>query len=307
MGNHERKHIRSALGETRAALSQNIVKAQLGEEYDEWLAYIETFSRHIELPEAILVHGMFEPGIALEDQRDTVVIGTLSGEKYMNDHYPEPWYVNYAGPKPLIVGHHDYLGQGDQPLIHNDLVYGIDTGAAHGGRLTALILPEFQMVSVPSREDHWAAQRWAYAVLAGSDRSNLDLDWETLEAFSKSAGANGLPTEKQDRAERCAAIATECQRMMSEVVRAANTLCQEIIDDLQRTDGWNDLSQSKQAARYAERVGAHPAARLLYAARRDGLNDSAVLRRARTPRELLRLAESLDIECRIRDQVEAER
>ena len=42
------------------------------------LAFMERFPRHIELPEAILIHGMFEPGIPLEQQKDTVVIGTLT-------------------------------------------------------------------------------------------------------------------------------------------------------------------------------------------------------------------------------------
>ena len=65
MGNHERKHLLSARGKVRPALSQKIVKAQLGERYDDWLDFMETLPRHIELPEAILVHGMFEPGASL--------------------------------------------------------------------------------------------------------------------------------------------------------------------------------------------------------------------------------------------------
>ena len=146
----------------------------------------ETFPRHIELPEAIVVHGMFEPGVPLEEQKDTVVIGTLTGEHYMEKHYAGPWYDHYAGPKPLIVGHHSYLRSGE-PLIREGLLYAIDTGCCHGFRLTALILPEFRIVSVPSRDDHWSRMRREFAALAGSGRDDLDLGWETLAAFAESA------------------------------------------------------------------------------------------------------------------------
>ncbi|MFH1417672.1 MAG: hypothetical protein ABII12_05220 [Planctomycetota bacterium] len=156
MGNHERKHTRSARGETRAALPQKIVRQQLGYRHEEWLAFMEMFPRCIELPEAILVHGMFEPHIPLEQQRNTAVIGTLTGEAHMSRHYAEPWYDTYDGRKPLVIGHHDYLKLGSEPLIIEGLVCGIDTGCCHGGRLTALILPEFRIVSTPARGDHWS-------------------------------------------------------------------------------------------------------------------------------------------------------
>ncbi|GMV97765.1 MAG: hypothetical protein AMXMBFR83_21200 [Phycisphaerae bacterium] len=159
MGNHERKHVRSERGEIQPAVSQIIVRRELGERYAGWVAFMASFPRHLELPEAILIHGMFEPGVPLAEQKDSVVIGTMSGELHMRNHYPSPWYEQYRGPKPLVFGHHDYLRQGGEPLIREGLVYGIDTGCVYGGRLTALILPEFRIVSVPSRENYWARIR----------------------------------------------------------------------------------------------------------------------------------------------------
>ncbi len=297
MGNHERKHIRSARGETRPALSQLIVRQQLGDRYEEWLAFMETLPRHVELPEAILVHGMFEAGISLEDQRDTVVIGTLTGEHYMEQHYPGPWYDHYQGPKPLIVGHHSYLRTGE-PLIREGLVYAIDTGVAHGGRLTALILPEFRVVSVASRGDHWTEQRRKYAVMAGSSRPDLDLDWETLTGFAESAGTDDLPPEERNRAERCAAIAEECDRLVERVLVRATEQSRQILDELRRTDDWAACAPKKQAARYAKCVGKSPAAPLLFAARGGKLDQALIRRRAKCPRELARLAQQLGIEVR---------
>ncbi|MFH0980551.1 MAG: metallophosphoesterase [Planctomycetota bacterium] len=303
MGNHERKHVRSARGQTRPALSQLIVRAQLGERYEAWLAFMDTFVRHIELPEATLVHGMLEPGVALDAQLDTVVIGTLTGEAYMQEKYPGPWYDHYTGPKPVVVGHHSYLGTGE-PLIREGLVYAIDTGCCHGGRLTALILPEFRIVSVPSREDYWTRTRRDYAVMAGSGRSDLDLDWETLAAFAESADTEDLPEANQERARRCKEIAEKCGRLVEAVVEAVVRQGNEALADLRRAGDWTTCAPRTQAARYAQRVAGHPAAPLLFAARRGELNAEAVFHRAKTPRGLAQLAGQLGIDAELEEYPE---
>jgi serine/threonine protein phosphatase 1 len=296
MGNHERKHIRSARGEVRAAFGQKIVRQQCGERYAEWLAFMETFPRHVELPEAILVHGMFEPGVPLEQQKDTVVIGTLTGEHYMTKNYAGPWYEHYDGAKPMIVGHHDYLNQGGPPLIHNDLVYGLDTAVAHGGRLTAMILPEFRIVSVPARADHWAEQRRQYAVLTDSSKSDLDLDLEKLAEYARSADTSNLSPKQRERARQCAEIDAECRKLLKQIMAAAESLCEAILGDLRRTDHWNSVSSREQAARYAKRASKSPAAQLLFAVRSGKLTDEVVLRCAKTPRELEQLARYFGID-----------
>lgn len=294
MGNHERKHILSARGSVRPALSQKIVRAQLGDRYEVWLDFMETFPRHIELPEAILVHGMFEPSVPLEDQRDTVVIGTLTGEHYMEQRYAGPWYGYYVGPKPLIVGHHHYLRNGE-PLIREGLLYAIDTGVAHGGRLTALILPGFELVSVPSREDYWSRVRREFAVMAGSARDDLDLDWETLAAFTESVGNEDLPGDQRDRAERCAVIAEECERLAVQVRDGVQELCRVILSELALADDWENLSPKKRVSRYAQRAQAHPLAQLLYPARQGCLDVREVYKRAKTPRVLVQMAQDVGI------------
>ncbi|UCF33982.1 MAG: metallophosphoesterase [Phycisphaerales bacterium] len=92
MGNHECNNIRSARGETKPELAQLILRHQLGERYEQWLLFMETFTRHVELPEAILAHGILEPGVPLEQQKGPVVIGALSGEKLLRETYSRPWY-----------------------------------------------------------------------------------------------------------------------------------------------------------------------------------------------------------------------
>ncbi len=298
MGNHERKHLLSARGETQAALSQRIVKAQCCDRYTDWLAFMETFPRHVELPEAILVHGMFEPGVPLVEQRDTVVIGTLTGERYMRQHYPDPWYDQYMGPKPLVVGHHIYLRTG-KPLIREGLLYAIDTGVAHGGRLTALILPGFNVVSVPSRGDHWAQARRSHARSMDSKQPVLDLDWQRL---ARLADAVGLAGHRRERAQRCAAVQTECARIVVSALSAIRSRCIEIIDELAHTSAWERSSPCAQVALYARHVRHHPLAELLNTAHRSQLSEMEIYRHFRSPRRLAQMAQQLQIESWLLDE-----
>lgn len=170
MGNHERKHVRSFRGEIPPALSQIITRQQLGAAYPEAIEFMQTLPRFIELDDALLVHGFFEPDVSLEEQRDTVLIGTLSGEKYLTQTYPRPWYELYRGSKPLVVGHRDFLGT-REPFVYQDRVFGLDTGCYHGGALTGLLLPDFKIVSVPSRKDYWSELKRAHRAVALSASS----------------------------------------------------------------------------------------------------------------------------------------
>jgi serine/threonine protein phosphatase 1 len=294
MGNHERKHVRSARGQTRAALSQRIVKAQLGEHYIQWVAFMETFPRHLDLPEATLVHGFFAPGVPLDQQRDNVVIGTLSGEAFMQGACAAPWYDHYDGPKPLVFGHHDYLRTG-QPVVRKGRVHGLDTGCAHGGRLTALVLPEFRLVSVPARADYWAQARMDYAVLAGSGRKDPDLDWEILAAFARSASMATLPAEKRERAARCALLWTECQRLMPAILAEASRIVARTLDGLAGAPDWDACSDRAKAGRYAREVGNHRARHLLFAARKGELTSESLQELCPTPRALQQAATALGL------------
>ncbi len=160
-GNHERKHIRSSRGEVKAALSQRITRQQLGDAYVNALAFFESLLLYLEFPEANIVHGYWEPGLPITEQRETVLAGTMGGEKHLRENYGRPWYELYDGDKPIIVGHHDYL-RNRQPFVYHERVFGIDTSCCHGGALTGMILPDFRFVSVPSHADYWREMRSAF-------------------------------------------------------------------------------------------------------------------------------------------------
>ena len=163
MGNHERKHIRSSRGEIKPALSQIISRAQLGDGYAGAVSFMATFPYFLELPEATLVHGYFEAGVALDQQNEMVLAGTLGGATLLQQRFGErPWYEFYDGAKPLVVGHHDYSGK-RQPFVYRDKVFGIDTDCCRGGALTGLLLPEFKLISVRSPVNYWEQTKKRYA------------------------------------------------------------------------------------------------------------------------------------------------
>ena len=159
LGNHECWHVQLSRGRTHPSITQKITRLQMGEQaYPAACDFMASLPRSIELPEAILIHGMFYPGVPLADQRDDVIMGMLPGREYIDGTCSKPWYLLYDDDKPLIVGHHDYQGNGE-PLIVKDKVFCIDTGCCNGGYLTGLILPDFQLVRVRSRANYWRTLR----------------------------------------------------------------------------------------------------------------------------------------------------
>ncbi|WP_035677559.1 metallophosphoesterase [Flavobacterium limnosediminis] len=160
MGNHERKHINNIL-----SYAQEIVKVQLGHEYDEFVDWLKKLDYYYETDDAIIVHAAFEHDRDLYAQREDVLSGSTSGERYLEKKYvPETyWSEYYKGDKPIIYGHHVV---GDNVKIVGN-TYGIDTGACHGGYLTAIELPGFIIHQVKSKKDYWEEEqkKWQIEVL----------------------------------------------------------------------------------------------------------------------------------------------
>lgn len=169
MGNHERKHLYGILN-----YAQEIVKVQFGAAYPEFLQWLQNLEYYHETPEAIIVHAAFEPDKDLAAQREDVLCGSTAGERYLEQQFPAEtyWSDHYLGNKPIIYGHHVV---GDQAKIVNN-TYGIDTGACHGGYLTALELPGFIIHQVKVQTDHWKVEqtKWQLPVLQAKN-------WEEME------------------------------------------------------------------------------------------------------------------------------
>jgi serine/threonine protein phosphatase 1 len=167
LGNHERAHRRALRRPDRPGdFCQQVTRVQLGPTYAESVAVVKTLPLYCDWPEAVVVHGFWEPCVALERQQERVLCGTAWGEQVVAGRCRRPWYELYDGPKPLVVGHREYA-DGGRPFLYRDRVFGIDTGCCYGRRLSGLILPEFRLVSVPARADYWAETCRRYAHLRG--------------------------------------------------------------------------------------------------------------------------------------------
>jgi hypothetical protein len=237
MGNHERKHVRGGRGEIQLSNSQRISKIQLGDAYPEALQWMGGMPLFLELSEAVVVHAYLEPGVPLLEQNPTVLCGTMGGEKHMRANYDRPWYELYAGEQPVIVGHKGYTSS-NQPFIYKDKVFGLDTNCVTGNSLTGLLLPAFQIISVPSRGNLWRSVRQAHRV------AKKPAVVRVMESWSEEENA-----------------------ALAELIERVKSASQVILARLQFTPGYNELKPRQQAMLYGEMAGDGLAAVLLQLAR----------------------------------------
>lgn len=264
MGNYERKHIRSFRGELQPALSQRITRHQLEDGYPEAVAWMECLPLYLELPEAVLVHGYLETGIPLEAQRENVLCGTMGGDHYLRSTYDRPWYELWDDEKPVIVGHMDYLRTGE-PFIYQDHIFGLDTGCAHGRFLTGLILPDFRLISVASRGDHWSALRNQYRM----EKSKQAAEIRTKIDFSE-------PWDE------------DSERGLDLIMAFVRTESERLLAELEKTPGFHQLTSRHQAKTYADLVSEFPADALFHLARIRKLSKESA-------RRILREAEQIEV------------
>jgi diadenosine tetraphosphatase ApaH/serine/threonine PP2A family protein phosphatase len=159
MGNHDLKVIRAAMalrrGETpEASAGHRRAAESLGDEDVDWLAALP-YALRLEEHGAIVVHAGLVPGVALGEQseRDLVTMRSVTkkGEASSRIEDGVPWASLWKGPELVLFGHDAVRGLQEHPHA-----IGLDTGCVYGGRLTGLLLPERELVSVPA-ERAWAA------------------------------------------------------------------------------------------------------------------------------------------------------
>jgi hypothetical protein len=265
MGNHERKHVRGSRHEVKLARSQQISRIQFGDSYADALAFMESLPLYLELPEAVIVHGYFEPGVPLEQQRSSVLCGTMGGESYLRDHYEQVWYELYDGSKPLLVGHENYTGT-DQPFVYKDRVFGLDTDCVHGKALTGVLLPAFRFVSVPSRANHWMQVRRMYP-----------------------------KPEKKSQPVRVFVERDEDEKLvLAHLIEQIYQRCQSILQQLQTEEDYTNLSARKQALRFGEQAGKGMVSTLMHLARVAKLDTLTAQKIIKTPESLNHLLQETD-------------
>jgi hypothetical protein len=191
LGNHEDKHLRSARDELRPALSQIVCREQAGDSYQDLLDYFAELPLHLDLDEALIVHAGYEPDLSIAEQpRNVLLRCKWPGDRGFGSG-PMSWVTRYQGERPVVYGH----SVSEEPRIVGR-TFGIDTGACHGGKLTALLLPSERIVSVQARADYWTREKLDRRGKFGRPNDELIASAEAslkklLTAFPSPEGAGG--------------------------------------------------------------------------------------------------------------------
>ncbi len=153
-GNHDQAVLRWQEPSTRAsAPDRGPLHLRLARELsDEDWSVLQSLPLWLHLPDlgVLVVHGGIVPGVALEDHDPELIMNmrTLrpdgTGSRRAEDGVL--WGSRWPGPERVIFGHHATAG-----LQLHPHALGLDSGCVYGHGLTACILPEDRIVTVPSR------------------------------------------------------------------------------------------------------------------------------------------------------------
>jgi hypothetical protein len=119
---------------------------------DKSYAYLESLPYWHRIPayNLIAVHAGIVPTLPLEEQhpRDVVTMRSLKPDGTASSRMNQgvPWATKWKGPELVVFGHDAVRGLQQHPFA-----LGLDTGCCYGRELTAYLLPEKKLVSVPAK------------------------------------------------------------------------------------------------------------------------------------------------------------
>lgn len=146
LGNHDAHVLRGVAGDDDVRAGHLAVARSLKPDDVSWLQarplWLRLGGAHV------VVHGGFVPGLPLDEQERDVVLNlrsiTESG-KPSKKLDGTPWAALWRGPEHVVFGHDAVRG-----LQRHPFATGLDTGCVYGNALTALVLPDGDLVSVPA-------------------------------------------------------------------------------------------------------------------------------------------------------------
>lgn len=153
-GNHDERLVAWRRGESDKPLgpAHRPDAARLSDADWRWLEALPLFLRLPEL-DTIVVHGGLVAGVPLEQQDPHVLMNLRSirpdGTPSKRVDAGEPWAKRWPGPELVVFGHDAMRGLQRWPHA-----IGLDTGCVYGGRLSALVLPEREIVSVAAHRPY---------------------------------------------------------------------------------------------------------------------------------------------------------
>jgi len=153
LGNHDRAVLRGLRGEAGLKASQEKCVRELEGGRERYAAFLGSLPRFLDLGSHVVVHAGVRPGVPLasQDEDDLVELRTLGPDRASREGVA--WYEVYDGPQTVLFGHWPAA-----PVRRGPRALGLDTGCVYGYRLTAYLLEEDRLVSVPARRAYSAPQ-----------------------------------------------------------------------------------------------------------------------------------------------------
>ena len=152
LGNHDRAVLRGLRGASGLKASQERCVRELEDDAARYAAFLGSLPALLDLGSHVVVHAGIRPGVPLgeQDEDDLVELRTLGPDRTSREGVP--WYEVYDGPQIVLFGHWP------APLRRGPRALGLDTGCVYGYRLTAYVLEEDRLVSVPARRAYSSPQ-----------------------------------------------------------------------------------------------------------------------------------------------------
>ncbi|HEV3470974.1 MAG TPA: metallophosphoesterase [Pyrinomonadaceae bacterium] len=153
MGNHDRAVLRGLRGEPGLKATQERCVRELADGAERYAAFLGSLPLFVDLGSHVVVHAGLRPGVPLERQEedDLVELRTLGPDRTSRDGLP--WYEAYDGAQTVLFGHWPA-----SPPRRGPRALGLDTGCVYGYQLTAYVLEEDRLVSVPARRAYNSPQ-----------------------------------------------------------------------------------------------------------------------------------------------------
>ncbi len=187
MGNHERMFQLQQydwLVDSSFAITLYTLKQKEVEEIQD---FIHTLPLFIRIEEALILHAGLDPSKPLEQQDADVLLGNGPDSKRLVSK--RSWYDDIKYPVPVVFGHtiSEKVIRGKR-----NNVWGLDQGCYKGGFLAGLLIPEWEVVTVPSQGgDYFESLKRRYLPQVWK-RHLEDMGWETMRELDDSYFDQGL-------------------------------------------------------------------------------------------------------------------